>query len=56
MNLDLETQPPPKKYMLHRGLATVDLFTAAAELTDDELALMDQGEISIVKLDRVIKV
>jgi hypothetical protein len=37
--------PPSKKYMLHRGLATMDIFTSAASLTDTELAQLAAGTL-----------
>lgn len=45
---DMTTKPPPpKKFMLHRTVGpaqSIDLFTAAANLTDSDLAQLATGQ------------
>jgi hypothetical protein len=38
-----DAQPPKKKYMLHRSVNNVNLFTSAAEMTEDEAAQFQTG-------------
>lgn len=43
---EVASLPPAKKFMLHRGLGNMDIFTSAAPLSDAELAQLASGELS----------